>query len=560
MTYASVFLSSLLLSSLCRSFGAEVSLWKIDVNLQRDGVFRKTLYPNSTIFMEFQGDLAACEEKKLAFNVSWYLRSSICYNEVFNTPDNTAKTMFGMHQKLKEDWTGFYSQGSIYFEDCASLFTQKVYYKEFQPVLPLSGQEEKPTNQTGNVWENKLEGAVAQSWSNSPYMFLVRFHPEVRPEASRGRRQTENSDVSSDSLEHFSLTMMVKVKGPHDYSSPADWPLMMFFMVMCIVYVLFGALWLLWLVCYWRDLLRIQFWIGAVIILGMLEKAVFYSEYQSIRYSGDYNHHAVIFGELLSALKRSLARILLLIVSLGYGIVRPRLGTTVPRLVAVGLLYLIFSSVEGVLRVTGGFSGTVALIANLSLSLIDSCVMWWVFISLSHTTRLLKLRRNVVKLSLYQHFTNTLIFSVLASIIFIIWTTKQFKFVDCQLAWREMWVDDAFWRLLFSTILLVIMVLLRPSVNSQRFSHSPLIDEDVDEDDDVKEPMLNEAFEGMKMRGAKSETHNSQKPLGKESSQDDDLKWVEDNVPTTVIDVALPAVLDDEEELLKTKMERSKME
>lgn len=62
-----------------------------------------------------------------------------------------------------------------------------------------------------------------------------------------------------------------------------------FFMIMCIVYVLFGALWLFWLACYWRDLLRIQFWIGAVIILGMLEKAVFYSEYQSTRYHGTYS-------------------------------------------------------------------------------------------------------------------------------------------------------------------------------------------------------------------------------------------------------------------------------
>lgn len=54
-------------------------------------------------------------------------------------------------------------------------------------------------------------------------------------------------------------------------------------------------------------------------------------------------------------------------------------------------------------------------------------------------------------------------------------------------------MDDAFWRLLFSTILLVIMVLLRPSANSQRFSHSPLIDDD-DEEEEAKEPMLNEAF------------------------------------------------------------------
>uniref|UniRef100_A0A665WCV7 Transmembrane protein 87A n=1 Tax=Echeneis naucrates TaxID=173247 RepID=A0A665WCV7_ECHNA len=314
-------------------------------------------------------------------------------------------------------------------------------------------------------------------------------------------------------------------------------------MVMCIVYVLFGVLWLFWCACYWRDLLRIQFWIGAVIILGMLEKAVFYSEYQSIRYKGDYVQGAVIFAELLSALKRSLARILVLIVSLGYGIVKPRLGTTVHRLVAVGLLYLLFSSVEGVLRVTGvsvSFSSSIFIhLSSFSL------ICGHIFISLSQTTRLLKLRRNVVKLSLYQHFTNTLIFSVVASIVFIIWTTKVFKMVDCQTGWRDLWVDDAFWRLLFSTILLVIMVLLRPSANSQRFSHSPLIDDD-DEEEEAKEPMLNEAFEGMKMRGSKPDTNGSQKLLSKE---DEDLKWVEENIPTTVAD-----------EILKTKMERSKME
>ncbi|KAF6717669.1 Transmembrane protein 87A [Oryzias melastigma] len=100
------------------------------------------------------------------------------------------------------------------------------------------------------------------------------------------------------------------------------------------------------------------------------------------------------------------------------------------------------------------------------------------------------------------------------------------------------------------------MVLLRPSVNSQRFSHSPLIDED-NEEEEAKEPMLNEAFEGMKMRGSKPDTNGSQKLLSKE---DEDLKWVEENLPISVADVALPAMLDEEEEILKTKMERSKME
>uniref|UniRef100_W5N6Z7 Transmembrane protein 87A n=1 Tax=Lepisosteus oculatus TaxID=7918 RepID=W5N6Z7_LEPOC len=541
------------LLGLWSSNGAEVSRWSIPVSsVSKDvAVFRKTLFANSTIYMQYFIHHTNSCDNTMSFNVSWYLRSSVCYNEVFNTADKGAASMFLSDHMLKENWTGYYSQGSMFFDNCSQLIKPQIYYKEFIPYQALTSEGSKPQNKTfPQRWSEKPTlNAVAKAWQDRPYMFIVKIV------TIRRRKRLES--IVKGKLNEISYLMTVEMKGPREYSSPADWPLMIFFMVMCIVYVLFGALWLLWCICYWKDLLRIQFWIGAVILLGMLEKAVFYSEYQNIRYKGEYIQGAVIFAELLSALKRSLARILVLIVSLGYGIVKPRLGTTVHRLAAVGLLYLLFSSVEGVLRVTGGFYGTVALVANLSLSLIDSCVMWWthVFISLSQTIRLLKLRKNVVKLALYRHFTNTLIFSVLASMIFIIWTTKVFKMADCQTGWRDLWVDDAFWRLLFSTILLVIMVLLRPSVNSQRFSYSPLIDED--EEDEAKEPMLNEAFEGMKMRTTKTESNGTPKTSNKE---DEDLKWVEENIPTTVADVALPAILDDEEEILTATLERSKME
>ncbi|XP_058843261.1 transmembrane protein 87A-like isoform X2 [Acipenser ruthenus] len=510
MPNLSVFVQGLLfLLSLIRpGLGVEVSIWRIPVSQDKENnaVFRKTLYANTTIYIRFEGDEGSCGQNT-AFNVSWYLRSSICYNTVSNTLDNTALAYFGTDLEMKENENGFYSQGTLAFDNCTELFKPQVYYKEFVPHRPLAhaqGPGSEQRNQSFSPPGKPDMHAVAKAWLDSPFLFIVKI-ASVRHGETKGVKQTSLIP------ETWSFTMTVEMKGPQDYTSPADWPLMMFFMVMCIVYVLLGALWLFWSACYWRDLLRIQFWIGAVIFLGMLEKAVFYSVFQSIQYKGEYVEGAVIFAELLSALKRSLARVLIIIVSLGYGIVKPRLGTTTHRLVAVGLLYLLFCAVEGVLRVTGGFNGTVALIANICLSLIDSCVIWWIFISLSQTIRLLKMRRNVVKLSLYQHFTNTLIFSVLASIIFIIWTTKVFKLVDCQSSWRDLWVDDAFWRLLFSTILLVIMVLLRPSANNQRFSYSPLIDED--EEDEMKEPMLNEAFEGMKMRGAKTEANGNSKSV-----------------------------------------------
>lgn len=80
-----------------------------------------------------------------------------------------------------------------------------------------------------------------------------------------------------------------------------------------------------------------------------------------------------------------------------------------------------------------------------------------------------------------------------ASIIFMGWTAKKFNLADCQSVsmvlhgnhkekglwlidtiffcakdWIELWVEDAFWRFLFSIILLVIMFLWRPSASNQR--------------------------------------------------------------------------------------------
>merc|ERR1712035_51683 len=91
-----------------------------------------------------------------------------------------------------------------------------------------------------------------------------------------------------------------------------------------------------------------------------------------------------------------------------------------------------------------------ALLAAVPLAVIDASICWWVFSALVATTRQLRLRRNLVKLSVYKHFANTLVFSIISSIIFMLWSIKYHKVVDCLTQWRDLWVDDAFWDLLFS--------------------------------------------------------------------------------------------------------------
>lgn len=98
------------------------------------------------------------------------------------------------------------------------------------------------------------------------------------------------------------------------------------------------------------------------------------------------------------------------------------------------------------------------------------------------------------------------------------------------------------------------MFLWRPSANNQRYAYSPLVD-DIDEEEE-EEQLISEAFEGMKIRTIKSESNGTVKS----NRMDEDLKWVEENIPSSLTDVALPTLLDSDEEIMNTKFEISKME
>ena len=64
----------------------------------------------------------------------------------------------------------------------------------------------------------------------------------------------------------------------------------------------------------------------------------------------------------------------------------------------------------------------------------------------------------------------------------MIWQIHSHKLTSCLTDWNQLWIDDAYWHVLFSAILLVIMVLWRPTNNNQRYAFTPLLDASDDED------------------------------------------------------------------------------
>ncbi|XP_075932879.1 transmembrane protein 87A isoform X3 [Anarhichas minor] len=483
----------------------ETGLWKITVvNTSIPLLLRKSMYKDTDI--ELKVVRFGCPEA-VTFSIHWYLTYYPCHNE-FNNIDKAKAEPRPVSPPVKSE---------VPDEKDPKWIT-----------------EEYDSNSSVNIQDN----VIATTWKDGPYLLVVKI-------------------VSSKPEANWNLTVNVAMKGAHGYISVTEWPLMIFYMVMCMVYIFYALLWFIWAACYWKDLLRIQFWIAGVIFLGMVEKAVFCAEYENTNAVGSASPGLLIFAELVSALKRTLARLLVIIVSLGYGIVKPRLGQVMHRVVGLGILYFSFASIEGVLRITGAKDSDLALLANIPLALLDSSLCWWIFVSLAQTIKTLKLRKNPVKLSLYRHFTNTLIFAVIASIIFMGWIAKKFRLADCQSDWIELWVEDAFWRFLFSVILFVIMFLWRPSANNQRYAFTPLIDDSDDEEIEEFVASTNLA-DGIKLRTSKSETNGTVKPTEKKTEED--LKWVEDNIPSSLTDIALPVLLDSDEEIMTTRYEMSKLE
>ena len=60
--------------------------------------------------------------------------------------------------------------------------------------------------------------------------------------------------------------------------------------------------------------------------MGLIEQAVFLAEYEKMNSTGVLFQWAEMVAEFVSILKKTLARGLVLIVSLGYGLIKPRLG------------------------------------------------------------------------------------------------------------------------------------------------------------------------------------------------------------------------------------------
>ncbi|KAG0453390.1 hypothetical protein HPP92_024694 [Vanilla planifolia] len=211
-------------------------------------------------------------------------------------------------------------------------------------------------------------------------------------------------------------------RNPGGYLPGKMAPLMTFDGFMSLAYLALGIVWFLQFVRFWKHTLLLHYYISSVIALGMCEMAFWYFEYANFNATGSRPMGITIWAVTFTAVKKTVSRLLLLVVSMGYGVVKPTLGGVSSKVALLGAAYFVASEALELVEHLGNindFSGKARLFLVLPVALLDSCFIVWIFSSLSKILEKLQVRRSVAKLELYRKFTNSLALSVLLSVAWI---------------------------------------------------------------------------------------------------------------------------------------------
>ncbi|XP_072987765.1 uncharacterized protein [Typha latifolia] len=275
-------------------------------------------------------------------------------------------------------------------------------------------------------------------------------------------------------------------KNPTGYLPGRMAPLMNFYGFMSFAFVILAVFWFSQYARFWREVLPLQNCITIVITLGMFEMALWYFDYAEFNETGVRPMGITFWAVTFGTVKRTVARVIILVVSMGFGVVRPTLGGLTSKVIMLGATFFLASEILELVENVGAvsdLSGKARLFLVLPVAILDAFFILWIFTSLSKTLDKLQARRLMAKLDIYRKFTNALAVAVVVSVGWIGYEL-YFKSTDVyNERWQSAWIIPAFWQVLSFSLLCVICALWAPSQNSMRYAYSDDASEDFDRED-----------------------------------------------------------------------------
>lgn len=115
-------------------------------------------------------------------------------------------------------------------------------------------------------------------------------------------------------------------KNPGGYLPGMMYPHIAFFAAMSLAYLALMIVWGLLYARHWTDTFMLQHFMTAVIVMGMLEMSAWYFDYANFNVAGRRPVLPTLWAVIMGCLRKTVARTLIIMVSMGFGVVLPFLS------------------------------------------------------------------------------------------------------------------------------------------------------------------------------------------------------------------------------------------
>jgi len=234
-------------------------------------------------------------------------------------------------------------------------------------------------------------------------------------------------------------------------------------------------------------LTELQRWISVVLVLGLVENSLKFGDYVGWNADGERNTGALAASLVFGVTKRALSRVLVVMTSLGYSVVKPSLGPQLSKVAALGLTYFMVDMAYDLLlnlpgskvvdTASSGSAASVFLadgvtVLVLLLAAVDVVFYVWILQALVGTITYLERKKEETKLLLFRRFRVVLVTAFLFSVAWSLYTALASAQGYFESHWSSAWSVNAVWEVSYVLITVAIAVLWMPSKHAQRYAYS----------------------------------------------------------------------------------------
>ncbi|KAL0087677.1 lung seven transmembrane receptor-domain-containing protein [Phycomyces blakesleeanus] len=268
----------------------------------------------------------------------------------------------------------------------------------------------------------------------------------------------------------------VEWKFPYGELPAVDYPKLLFYGIFSLVYLCVGLFWGIQSFRYWQDILPVQHFLSGAIFFLTVEMAFNFGFWEAYNQTGKPSWGLLGLVALLNAGRTSISFFMLLIVCMGYSVVRPSLGSTMKKCVILACTHFFFGVIYslGTMLLSPETAGFLVLLVVFPLAITMTAFYVWTLGSITQTLATLEIRRQHVKALMYKRLYRLLVFSVL--MVMIIFILNMFNFSDrTQVDWaarnwkRRWFMLDGWLNILYFIVFFVIIVLWRPTSYNSRY-------------------------------------------------------------------------------------------